>query len=44
MSPVVIVPIVIIAEVAMLAYLLIKGVRDPAIDPAQPEVDSPVVS
>lgn len=31
-SPVVIVPIVILAEVSMLAYLLIKGVRRPAGD------------
>jgi hypothetical protein len=32
-SPTVLVPIVIVAEVSMLAYLLIKGVRDPASDP-----------
>jgi hypothetical protein len=32
-SPVVVVPIVILAEVSMLAYLLIKGVRAPADDP-----------
>ncbi len=32
-SPTVLVPIVIVAEVSMLAYLLIKGVREPATGP-----------
>jgi hypothetical protein len=43
-SPTVLVPIVIVAEVSMLAYLLIKGVRDPATDPFRPLSDSKVDS
>ena len=43
-SPVVLVPIVIVAEVSMLGYLLIKGVRESASDPGQPLADSPVSS
>jgi hypothetical protein len=36
-SPIVLVPIVIVAEVSMLAYLLIKGVRQPEDDPRPPQ-------
>jgi len=39
-SPVVLVPIVIVAEVSMLLYLLIKGVRHPMSDPGPPPVNS----
>ena len=43
-SPVVVVPIVIVAEVSMLAYLLIQGVRESASDLGQPLADSPASS
>lgn len=41
-SPVVVVPIVIVAEVSMLGYLLIKGVRRPAGEVVSPDTGSPV--